>query len=95
MVRRIAQPCAAAEMAASPIALLSMIRTTSIHDPPPGTVSSRPTPIGSITKMNGTRNAGIVYFQACSVVAYGSPPVRAAAAKGESAVGGETSESTE
>src|SRR5437762_978354 len=25
--------------------------------------------------MNGTRNAGVVYFQHCSVVLYGSPPV--------------------
>ena len=44
--------------------------------------------------MNGRRNAGTVYFQHCSVVLYGSPPVIAAAAKGESAVGGDTSEST-
>ena len=57
-------------------------------------VRSRPWPAGSSTNMNGTRNAGIVYFQAWSVVRYGSPPVIAAAAKGESAVGGDTSEST-
>ena len=44
--------------------------------------------------MNGTRNAGIVYFQHCSVVRYGSPPVIAAAANGDSAVGGDTSDST-
>ena len=44
--------------------------------------------------MNGTTKAGIVYFHACSVVLYGSPPVIAAAANGDSAVGGETSEST-
>ncbi len=44
--------------------------------------------------MNGTRNAGIVYFHDCSVVLYGSPPVIAAAAKGDSAVGGDTSDST-
>ena len=44
--------------------------------------------------MKGTRNAGAVYFQHWSVVLYGSPPVIAAAAKGESAVGGETSERT-
>jgi hypothetical protein len=40
--------------------------------------------------MNSTRNAGIVYFQDWSVVRYGSPPVIAAAAKGDSAVGGDT-----
>src|SRR5262245_2778522 len=56
--------------------------------------SSSPRPLGSSTNMNGTRNAGVVYFQHCSVVLYGSPPVIAAAAKGDSAVGGETSEST-
>jgi hypothetical protein len=44
--------------------------------------------------MKGTRNAGRVYFQDCSVVLYGSPPVMAAAAKGERAVGGETSDNT-
>ena len=44
--------------------------------------------------MNGTRNAGTVYFQHCSVVLYGSPPVIAAAANGDSAVGGDTSDST-
>src|SRR5688572_4321470 len=57
-------------------------------------ISSSPWPEGSSTNMKGTRNAGTVYFQHCSVVLYGSPPVIAAAAKGESAVGGETSEST-
>ena len=57
-------------------------------------ISSRPWPLGSSTNMNGTRNAGSVYFQHCIVVLYGSPPVIAAAAKGDSAVGGETSEST-
>src|SRR5687768_11299587 len=57
-------------------------------------VSSSPWPLGSRTNMNGTRKAGVVYFQHCSVVLYGSPPVIAAAANGESAVGGETSEST-
>ena len=31
-------------------------------------VSSSPTPEGSSTNMNGTRNAGRVYFQDCSVV---------------------------
>ena len=58
------------------------------------TVSSRPVPEASRTNMKGTRNAGAVYFQHCSVVRYGPPPVIAAAANGESAVGGDTSEST-
>src|SRR4030095_13021488 len=57
-------------------------------------VSSRPVPDGSSTNMKGTRNAGVVYFQHCSVVLYGSPPVIAAAANGDSAVGGDTSDST-
>ena len=57
-------------------------------------ISSRPSPAGSSTNMNGTRNAGIVYFHDCRVVLYGSPPVIAAAANGDSAVGGETSDST-
>ena len=57
-------------------------------------ISSRPWPLESSTNMNGTRNAGTVYFQHCSVVLYGSPPVIAAAANGDSAVGGDTSDST-
>src|SRR5687767_6644689 len=57
-------------------------------------VSRRPLPCGSSTKMNGTRNAGVVYFQHWRVVLYGSPPVIAAAANGDSAVGGETSDRT-
>ena len=31
-------------------------------------ISSSPWPLGSSTNMNGTRNAGVVYFQHCSVV---------------------------
>ena len=61
-----------------------------LNDP----VSRSPAPLGSSTNMKGTRNAGVVYFQHCRVVLYGSPPVIAAAANGESAVGGETSDST-
>src|SRR6266478_2811853 len=57
-------------------------------------VSSRPVPLGSSTNMNGIRNAGVVYFQHCMVVRYGPPPVIAAAANGDKAVGGDTSEST-
>ena len=57
-------------------------------------ISSRPWPAGSSTNMNGSRKAGIVYFHDCSVVLYGSPPVIAAAANGDSAVGGDTSDNT-
>src|SRR5688572_10020673 len=57
-------------------------------------VRSSPVPDGASTNMNGTRNAGAQYFHDCSVVRYGPPPVIAAAANGESAVGGDTSEST-
>src|SRR3546814_16639716 len=55
-------------------------------------ISNNPWPVGSSTKMNGTRNAGIVYFQHCMVVLYGSPPVIADAANGDKAVGGDTSD---
>ena len=57
-------------------------------------INNRPCPLGSSTNMNGTKKAGRVYFQHCKVVLYGSPPVMAAAAKGDKAVGGDTSEST-
>jgi hypothetical protein len=43
---------------------------------------------------SGTRNATRVYFHASMVVLYGLPPVMAAAAKGDKAVGGVTSDST-
>src|ERR1700682_4260767 len=92
------QFCMPAASAAMPIAAVTV---TSAMDPQSALpsvliepVSSRPVPEGSSTNMNGTRNAGMVYFQDCSVVLYGSPPVMAAAANGDSAVGGDTSEST-
>ena len=44
--------------------------------------------------MNGTRKHGSAYFHVSIMVLYGFPPVIAAAANGESATGGETSEST-
>ena len=50
--------------------------------------------MGESTKAKGTRNAGSEYFQVCIIVRNGLPPVMAAAAKGDSAVGGLTSEST-
>ncbi len=48
----------------------------------------------SRVNIKGTRNAGNVYFQVTIIVLNGLPPVIAAAANGESAVGGDTSEST-
>src|SRR5207253_10627912 len=44
--------------------------------------------------MSGTRRHGSAYFHVSIMVLYGFPPVIAAAANGESATGGETSEST-
>src|SRR5688572_10929557 len=61
---------------------------------PAGAWSRRPSPRGSIVNANGTMNAGAVYFHDSIVVRSGLPPVTAAAANGESAVGGLTSEST-
>ena len=51
-------------------------------------------PLGLRVKTNGTRKAGRVYFQVIIIVRKGFPPVIAAAANAESAVGGLTSEST-
>src|SRR5690348_18073240 len=83
-------PCTPQASAATPIAAVMVTWATSIQLP----LRRRPTPDGSSTKQKGTRKAGRVYFQACIVVLYGSPPVIEAAANGESAVGGDTSEST-
>src|SRR5689334_10228744 len=94
LARRKIQPCNPAATAAMAKKPRKMIHAASIHEPPGGSFKSTPTPIGSSTKKNGTTNAGMVYFHACIVVLYGSPPVMAAAAKGESAVGGDTSESS-
>ena len=44
--------------------------------------------------MKGTRKQGSAYFQVSIIVLYGLPPVIAAAANGDSATGGDTSEST-
>src|SRR2546421_6656123 len=98
VVRLSNQPCRPPASATMPTAAVMVTRAMEpqfalpsvLNDP----VSSRPVPLGSSTNMNGTRNAGVVYFQHCSVVLYGSPPVIAAAANGESAVGGDTSERT-
>src|SRR5262249_34095443 len=95
---RSAQPWKPAARAAMPSAQVSVTSAmdhqlalaSALVDP----ISSRPCPLGSSTNMKGTRKAGTVYFQHCMVVLYGSPPVMAAAAKGDSAVGGDTSDST-
>src|SRR5450759_2122074 len=89
------KPAASAAMPIAPVSVTSAIDhqlavARALVEP----ISSNPWPAGSSTNMNGTRNAGTVYFQHCMVVLYGSPPVIAAAANGDSAVGGETSEST-
>ena len=47
------------------IAMLPQLALARVLNEP---VSSRPWPEGSRMNMNGTRNAGIVYFQDCSVV---------------------------
>src|SRR6478736_9546519 len=98
LVRRRAHPWNPAASAAMPSAHVivtsaidhQLALASALVDP----INSRPCPLGSSTNMKGTRNAGTVYFQHCIVVLYGSPPVMAAAAKGDSAVGGDTSEST-
>ncbi len=77
-----------------PAVAVTTIHATCHHATPGGAISSRPAPAGSSTNANGSRNAGSVYFHDCSVVRYGSPSVIAAAANGDSAVGGDTSEST-
>src|SRR3954468_16573378 len=84
------QFCTPAASAAMPTIAVTLTIAISPHgatarflnDP----ISSRPSPAGASTNMNGTRNAGIVYFHDCSVVLYGSPPVMAAAAKADKAV---------
>src|SRR5713101_1362966 len=92
VVRLSAQPWTPPASAAMPSAAVPV---TSAIDPQSALASvliepvrSSPIPEGSSTNMNGTKNAGMVYFQDWSVVLYGSPPVIAAAAKGERAVGG-------
>src|SRR5262252_5140045 len=92
--RRRNQRCTPTASAAMPRNAVSAIHATAPQELSAGALSSSPTPAGSSTNTKGTTNAGSVYFQACIVVLYGSPPVIAAAANGESAVGGETSDST-
>src|SRR5260370_39539763 len=91
------QPCRPPASAAMPIAAVKVTSAIEPQSALPSVliepVSRSPVPLGSSTNMNGTRNAGAVHFQHCSVVLYGAPPVIAAAANGDSAVGGETSDS--
>src|SRR5256886_17529589 len=98
VVRLKSQPCTPPASEAIPSAAVTVTMAIEPQSAFPRVliepVSSSPIPEGSSTNMNGTRNAGRVYFQDRSVVLLGSPPVIAAAANGESAVGGETSEST-
>ena len=68
--------------------------STSTQSAPIGPCSRIPIPSPRNVKTNGTRNAGSVYFHVTIIVRNGLPPVSAAAASGESAVGGLTSEST-
>ena len=49
---------------------------------------------GLSVNTNGTTKAGATYFHEIIVVRNGLPPVMAAAANGDSAVGGLTSDST-
>src|SRR3954471_17612345 len=98
VVLRNNQPCTPAASAPMPIIAVALTSATSPHGATESflnePINSRPRPAGSSTNMNGTRNAGIVYFHDCNVVLYGSPPVIAAAANGDSAVGGDTSDNT-
>src|SRR5713101_1476194 len=98
VVRLNSQPCTPPASAAIPSPAVIVTSAIEPQSALPSVliepVRSSPTPEGSSTNMKGTRNAGMVYFHDCIVVLYGSPPVIAAAANGESAVGGETSEST-
>src|SRR5512133_1632840 len=89
------KPAASAEMPAAAVRVTWAIdhqfaAASALVEP----ISSSPWPLGSSTNMKGSRKAGTVYFQHCMVVLYGSPPVMADAANGDSAVGGETSDST-
>src|SRR5438309_10886068 len=92
--RRSNHPCVPVARAPIPRHAVNAIHATVSHEPSGGALSNRPTPAGSSTNTKGTTKAGSVYFQACIVVLYGSPPVMAAAANGDNAVGGDTSEST-
>jgi hypothetical protein len=78
------------DSAATPRMAASETHSTSTN----GASSSKAIPRESSVKMNGTTNAGATYFHESIVVRNGLPPVMAAAAKGDRAVGGLTSDST-
>src|SRR6266540_1299687 len=73
------QPCTPPASAAIPSAAVIVTSAIEPQSALPSVliepVRSSPTPEGSSTNMKGTRKAGMVYFQDCSVVLYGSPPV--------------------
>src|SRR2546428_7071546 len=87
---RKSQPLIPAAIVASPITEVMNTLITSAA----GACNSRPIPSGCTVNMNGTTNAGSVYFQAIIIVLKGLPPVRAAAAMGDRPTGGDTSDST-
>jgi len=60
--------CTPAANAAIPMTAVMVIHATWSHDAFGGTLSNSAIPAGSRTKMNGTTNAGSVYFHDCSVV---------------------------
>src|ERR671916_322847 len=85
------QPPTPATRATIATQAVAVARTTGPRSPR----ASRFVPFSRLsTNMKGTTKAGRVYFQVTIIVLNGLPPVIAAAAKGASAVGGETSERT-
>ena len=76
--------------ALTPTVAVPTVRTMSAR----GARRSTPAPSGLNVNANGTKNAGSVYFQVSIMVRKGFPPVIAAAANGDNAVGGLTSDRT-
>ena len=87
--RRI-QPPSPAASAPTPTAAVADEESTSTS----GACIKIPMPSRLSVNTNGTRNAGSVYFHVSIIVWNGFPPVMAAAANGDSAVGGLTSDKT-
>ena len=77
-----------------PMQAVTAIQATCPQDAVERRLEQQPDARGVEHEDEGHHEAGSVYFHDCSVVRYGSPPVIAAAAKGDSAVGGDTSDST-
>src|SRR5688572_7622479 len=90
VARRRIQPPIPAESAATPRTTATDVATTSSAEPCRSTL----VPTGLSVNTSGTTNAGSTYFHVSIVVRNGLPPVTAAAANGERAVGGLTSDST-